>query len=367
MKYIIPISILLLILAVCIPLLTIDVSPAAEVAQSEETDQASAAGEEEPSVQVETEADAQTETETETEAVTSVADPASPEELLDKSMTISVLLDGEVFELTMYDYLTGVVAAEMPVSFEAEALKAQAVAARTYTFYKKLVSSGANHQNADVCGDYTCCSAYKSDAALREQWGEDYETNLEIITTAVRETDGVVMTYEDKPILAAFHSSSSGKTEASADIWGAVPYLQSVKTFEDEETVPNYYSAVELTYDEFKGIFLRSYPNAALDGVDTQSWITDVVRSKTGRITSIIIGGITLSGANFRNLYSLRSTNIEIEYGELGLKLTAKGYGHGVGMSQYGANYLASMGLDYNYILIWYYAGVALTAADTLR
>lgn len=363
MKYIIPISILLLLLAIFIPLFTIGVSPSAGSTQSAETGQISGTGEDASGGQEGT----VTDTAAETGSGTAGTDAASSADLLDKSMTITVLLNDEVIEMTLYDYLTGVVAAEMPVTFEAEALKTQAVAARTYTMYKKLVSPSTNHPDADVCGSYTCCSAYSPDTALREQWGEDYEANLDIITTAVRETDGVILTYNEEPILAAFHSSSSGKTEASADIWGDVPYLQSVKTFEDEETVPNFYSAVELTYDEFKDTFLGSYPEAVLDGADTQNWITDIVRSQTGRITSIIIGGVTLSGVDFRNLYSLRSTNIEIEYGELGLTLTAKGYGHGVGMSQYGANYLASMGLDYAHILTWYYTGVTLTAFDTIQ
>lgn len=372
MKYIIPISIILLILAFFLPLLTIDKIPSAEdVSQAERVavNFADGAGpieimEEPPETEVSVADEAAVAEPTPSDTPATSAPPASD---LDKSTVLSVLLNNEISEIAMSDYLIGVVAAEMPVSFSAEALKTQAVAARTYIMYKKLVAPSANHAGADVCGEYSCCSAYSSDAALREKWGANYEANIGIITTAVRETDGIIMAYNGEPILAAFHSSSSGQTEASADIWGDVPYLQSVKTYENSANVPNFYTAVQLTYEEFKETVLRSYPGAALGGAETAStWITDIVRSQSGRISSLTIGGVTISGADFRKLFSLRSTNIEFEHGALGLKMTTKGYGHGVGMSQFGADYFSSQGHDYAYILQWYYPGAVLTTVDSL-
>lgn len=286
---------------------------------------------------------------------------------LDASLTISVLLDGQSVEMTMLEYLKGVISAEMPVTFQSEALKAQAVAARTYTLYKKLVSPSTKHPNADVCGDYTCCKAYSSESVLRERWGADYDTNIAIITAAIADTDGQIITYENKPILAVFHSSSAGTTEASADLWNDVPYLQSVKTFEDEGTVPNYYTGVEMTYDEFKSAFSSAYPQADFSQDNPEDWIVDITRSDSGRITGLTVAGVKISGADFRSLFSLRSTAIDFEFGETGITLKTQGYGHGVGMSQYGANYLAAMGLDCAHILSWYYTGVTLTTFETLQ
>lgn len=357
MKKIIPISILVLILAVLLPVLISGLSQPETDPSSDQTDQNTAeyTTDNHPS---------QTDTQPQESASEITLDSSA--DSLDKSLAITVLIDGQVVEMTMFDYLRGVISAEMPITFEHEALKAQAVAARTYTLYKKLVSPSTNHPEANVCGDYTCCKAYISDDALREKWGGDYDSNIAIIISAISETDGQTLTYDNQPILAAFHSSSSGNTEASADIWGDVPYLQSVKTFEDADTVPNYFTAVEMTYDEFKSTFTASYSQADFSSDDPQSWITDVTRSSGNRITALTVAGVTVPGADFRTLFSLRSTAIDFGYGDNGISLTTQGYGHGVGMSQYGANYLASMGLDCAHILLWYYTGVTMVTFDQL-
>ena len=341
MKRIVPISIVLLIFAIALPLIVFRSSSEPEEAEVTEDP---------------TEA-----------AVTPQAnfDFSAVAGEMDKSLTVTVWLDEAVCEMSMYEYLVGVVSAEMPVSFEPEALKAQAVAARTYTLYKMLGAANSNHPDAYVCGDYTCCKAYSSQAALQEHWGEDYSSNMAIIAAAVSETDGMCIVYENAPILAAFHSSSAGHTEASGNIWGDLPYLQSVQTFETDENVPTFYSAVTLTYDEFKETILAAYDTAVLEG-EYSTWITDIVRSDSNRITSINVGGVVITGAEFRSLFSLRSTNIEIEFIDEGLTLSIEGYGHGVGMSQYGANVLAQVGLGYEQILTWYYTGVSLATMDTV-
>lgn len=383
LKIIIPISVVALALAIFIPLFAL-----AQSGDNEEEPE-----EDEVAQEVTPEGEQEEEPQDEAEEVSSVTDvePSPEEEIspdedvywqeveegemelelfeanaeLDKTTTIRVLLNGAVIEMSLYDYLIGVVSAEMPTSFEPEALKAQAVAARTYTLYKKYISS--NHTNADVCGDHTCCKAYSSDDTLRSHWGSDYESNHSIIETAVNESGGEIMAYNNEPILAVFHSSSSGYTESSANVWGGdMPYLQSVKSYENESAVPNYYSSVELTYSEFKSTFLASYPNASLNDDDKGSWITNISRSQSGRITTLTIGGVTIKGTTLRTLFSLRSTAITIDMGGSGIKLSTKGYGHGVGLSQYGANSMAANGSTYRDILTWYYTGSTLTTLDTL-
>lgn len=353
MKKIIPISILVLILAVLLPILISAISQSDSEPSSDQTAQ-------------DTEASSAESQSPQTDDKSSITLDTDAD-CLDKSLTITVSIDGQVVELSMFDYLRGVISAEMPITFEHEALKAQAVAARTYTLYKKLISPSTTHPDSDVCGDYNCCKAYTSDDALREKWGDDYETNMATIISAITETDGQTLTYENEPILAVFHSSSSGNTEASADIWGGeMPYLQSVKTFEDGDTVPNYFTSVQMTLDEFKSTFTAAYPQASFTSPDPQSWIADVARSDSGRITALTVAGVTISGSDFRTVFSLRSTSINFEYGDGSITLTTQGFGHGVGMSQYGANYLASMGLGYADILSWYYTGVAMVTFDQI-
>jgi stage II sporulation protein D len=193
----------------------------------------------------------------------------------------------------MYDYLGGVVAAEMPASFEPEALKAQAVAARTYTYYK--MRNGSNHDDADVCDDCNCCKAYLSPERLKERWKDTYDFNMEIISSAVSETDGLCVMYEHAPILAAFHSSSSGYTEDSANVWSTpLPYLVSVESPEGEASVPNYYSELAVSFEELKSTVKAAYPDAVFEG-EPENWLNNAVYSDSGRIVSIEAGGVGMT------------------------------------------------------------------------
>ncbi len=279
----------------------------------------------------------------------------------DSSLIIKVLIDDEVVELTMYEHLVGVVAAEMPASFEAEALKAQAVAARTYTLYRMLEEPSARHTQADVCSDVTCCKAYISTEVRKEKWGENFEEYSAKIENAVAETDGICLVYEDRPIFAAFHSSSAGYTENSENVFNkSLPYLQSVFSPETEEVVPNYITNVEIAFSDFRETVKAAYGEAVFTD-NPEDWITDVERSFCGRIVSLKVGGVCLTGTEFRFLFSLRSAAIDIACKENSFELTVTGYGHGVGMSQYGANALAAGGSGFEEILKWYYTD-AITA-----
>ena len=180
----------------------------------------------------------------------------------DEGKTLKVLNNGTVQELDLRAYLTGVVRAEMPASFEPEALKAQAVAARTYTLYK--ISFGGNHGGqADLCTDPACCQAYLEETRARENWGDHADAYEAKVAQAVADTDGQVVLYQGEPILAAFHSSSAGRTRTSGAVWQKeLPYLQPVDSWEPTGMIPNYYSRAEIPAEEVKQKVLAAYPNA---------------------------------------------------------------------------------------------------------
>ena len=277
----------------------------------------------------------------------------APAPKTDAETVITVLTDGEPREVTMADYLPGVVAAEMPASFEPEALKAQAVAARTYILDRAAHPPDA-HKSAAVCSDPACCCAYLSDEALRENWGGDYRKNLRRIRSAVRETDGQTLRYEGEPIRAVFHSSSGGKTEASAALWGEVPYLVSVSSPETAADVPGFETTVTVSAADAAQALGVTLPE------DAAQWLGETRRDEAGRVETIVIGGRTLSGAEARSLFSLRSTNFTVEVLGGAIVFHVTGSGHGVGMSQYGANVMARQGALYAEILAQYYPGTTL-------
>ena len=247
----------------------------------------------------------------------------------DHTRTLRVLHGGAVEEMTMDEYLLGVLRAEMPASFELEALKAQAVAARTYTLHKMAQGAIARHPDADACDDITCCKAYETaeDAAAGE------------------------------PVLAVFFSSAAGHTQGAGEVWQTdLPYLQSVDSPEDDSLVPNYYSVVTFTAQEFRDRFLAIYPAAKLDG-DVGSFLTDITRNDAGFVSTLRVGGVTVRGNELRTILGLRSPSFTVEVSGDTLTFHVTGYGHGVGMSQYGANAMAKEGYSCEEILEHYFTG----------
>ena len=280
------------------------------------------------------------------------------ERLADSQRQVSVLLGNEVRVLPLNEYLYGVVSGEMPASFPAEALRAQAVAARTYTLYKQAHSSSA-HPQAQVCASSSCCKAFSSQETLRSRWGEDYEANAARIAEAVDSTDGLVMTYDSMPILAVFHSTSSGQTERSADIWGGdLPYLQSVDS-PGETEAPRYSATIELTAAECKKLLLAKWPKLKLSS-SAAKWFGESERSEAGGVLHLTVGDRTVTGGEVRKLFGLNSTNFTISANKKSVTITTKGYGHGVGLSQYGARAMALEGYGFEEILSWYYTGAEL-------
>ena len=263
--------------------------------------------------------------------------------------------DGTVAELTMADYLFGVVAAEMPAAFEPEALKAQACAARTYTAGKQLRGVQA-HPEADVCTDVNCCQAYVTRETAEKRWGVSAGTYAEKIETALAETDGLGVLYQGAPIQAVFFSSAPGRTVDAVEVWGSsVDYLKSVESPEGEE-VPNYHSQVVLTAEQVRQAVLAAYPGADLSG-DPSSWFGTPAANQGGTVSSILVGGVTLTGGQVRTLFGLRSACFTVAWDGTNFTFSVTGYGHGVGMSQYGANAMAKAGSGFREILTWYYTG----------
>lgn len=273
----------------------------------------------------------------------------------DSARMLRVLISGTVQTMDMGTYLVGVVRAEMPAVFEMEALKAQAVAARTYTIHKIENGGSDNHPDADACDDINCCKAYMDSSAAAENWGDDAAVYEEKIRAAVRDTDGECLLYEGAPVLAVFHSSSAGATMDAASVWSeSLPYLVSVPSPESGETVPNYYSTGTFTITTLKNLLQTELPEADLSGSPTD-WFTNVRQTPGGSVTSLDVGGTEVSGNRFRTILGLRSPAFTISFEGDSVIFSVTGYGHGVGMSQYGANVLAADGMDYREILAWYY------------
>jgi len=282
---------------------------------------------------------------------------AKKSEIYDK-ISVYIAAEDRVSEMDMSQYLKEAVSAEMPAEFELEALKAQATAARTYLVNRKRAENEQakkDHKGADICTDSTHCKAWISEAERRKSWGEDKADEYwNKISEAVESTAGVLITYNDTPISAVFHSTSSGFTENARDVWGGdVPYLVSVES-KGEENSPRYTSSLTLSVDEFKATCEKNIQ--ALDW--SKGLIGNIERSEAGGIKTIEIGGVKIKGSELRTIFSLRSTNAELSESDGNIEINVIGFGHGVGMSQYGANYLASQGMGYVDILKTYYTGV---------
>ena len=269
---------------------------------------------------------------------------------------IRVLNGDAVLTLPLEEYLVGVVAAEMPAAFEPEALRAQAVAARTYTLY---CARTGRHAQADVCTDYGCCQAWRSEDELRESWGEDFGERLARIRSAVEVTAGETLSYGGEPALAVFHSSSPGSTEESAQIWNALPYLVSVSSPETARDVPGFVSELRCAPLDFRDVILSACPEADFSGPE-EGWIGPAERDASGRVAFQELGGVAIPGKELRALFSLRSTAFSLSYEDGVFLFTVTGFGHGVGMSQYGAMVMARDGADYREILSHYSPGTEL-------
>lgn len=271
------------------------------------------------------------------------SEPQEAQYVGDWDQTVSVTVDGSPETMTLHDYLTGVLMGEMPASYELEALKAQAVAARTYTLHR-LAGGGT------LSDDPSVCQAFIPLEQAQDKLGGDWETLLEKLHQAVEETDGQVLTYNGQLISATYFSGSGGKTESAQAVWGSdIPYLVSVES-PGEETTSDYESTVTVPLSEFLNTLEITAPTVSSvsyttgDGVDT-----------------IVIDGKAFTGLQLRSAFQLRSTRFQMTITEDAVTFDVLGNGHRVGMSQCGAEAMAQSGYSYQDILLWYYTGVTLT------
>lgn len=254
----------------------------------------------------------------------------------------------EVWELD--EYLVGVVLAEMPASFELEALKAQSVAARTFAW--KANVTGGKHGDGSVCVDSGCCQAHLSPEDYLEKTGN--QEGLNKVIDAVYATSGQVLTYQGELIEATYFSCSGGSTEDAQAVWGGeVPYLQAVDS-PGEESAAWFRDKVTFTFKRFQQILGRELEDHPSD------WFGQVSYTAGGGVAAMEIGGETYTGTDLRSLLGLRSTAFSVTVGK-DITITTRGYGHRVGMSQYGADAMAVAGHTYREILAHYYVGTEIT------
>ena len=256
---------------------------------------------------------------------------------------------GNLRQMPMDEYLVGVVLAEMPADFDSEALKAQAVVARTYT--RRRMDSG-KHDGAAVCMDSGCCQGWRSPESYLDEGGR--QASIDKVRRAVADTDGAVLCYDGKLIDATYFSCSGGSTEDAVAVWGQdVPYLQAVKS-PGEEDAPRYSDSVTFTAAELAqrlGIENRG---------DPAGWFSDVTYTDGGGVESLSVRGKSFTGTQLRSKLGLRSTAFSVEVQGEKIVITTRGFGHRVGMSQYGAQAMAERGADYEQILSHYYTGAEL-------
>ncbi len=269
---------------------------------------------------------------------------------------------GEIEKLKIDEYLYGVVSAEMPVNYELEALKAQAVAARTYTVYQ-ISNNKGKHGDADICDDSSCCQAWISKDDRMKKWNENQrDNNWNKIVKAVNSTAGQIITYKGKAINAFFHSNSGGKTEIASNVWIGgkdLPYLQSVET-SGEDGYTQYNSEVIISKNDLLEKIKKEYKDIKIDFNEKES-IKILEYTESGRVKNVRFGNTELAGTKVRSMLNLKSTNFSIKIENDNIIFTVIGYGHGVGMSQTGADSMAKQGKNYEEILKHFYTGIEIT------
>ena len=275
--------------------------------------------------------------------------------------TIDVMMSktGSVKTLKMREYVIGSLSGEMSASYHKEALKAQAVACYTFALY---VASREEKrpEGAEISDDSTVYQSYIDENARKKKWGDDFEKNEKIMSEAVDEVFGQYLEYDGKPAMAAYHAMCSGKTESAANVWGkSVSYLKSTVSSGDK-LAPNYETCQKVSADEFKRILFKKGLTYGDYPTDASKWVGDIERYDSGVVKYVDICGKKISGTDMRSLFSLKSADFDISFADGGFTFTCRGNGHFVGMSQYGADYMARQGSSYDEILNHYYPGTVL-------
>ena len=285
--------------------------------------------------------------------------------LSDKEIRVYVEKEKKVVTMDLEEYIIRVVSAEMPASYEIEALKAQACAARTFALSRMQNGGCSKAQNAQVCTNSNHCQAYISPEDMKKNWGSDYDTKFNKVKKAVEETKGKIITYHDIPISALYHSTSGGYTENSEDVFvSAKPYLRSVVSGGEEPYAPRFYGQVKIPYGEFISKLKSFNKNIQMTEGNIEKKITDIQRTNTNRVAQLKADGQVITGRELRGLFDLNSTNFKISFENKHVVFDTIGFGHGVGMSQTGANAMAKKGAKFDEILKHYYTGVSIVIAN---
>lgn len=295
-----------------------------------------------------------------------ISDTASDTSEPEADQAVFKVLDTEadvIYTFNERDFVLYTVAAEMLPTYHVEALKAQAVATYTYYCYqreRRRENPDPELKGADFSDVPSTFPALYSPDGLKERWGGQYDAYLEKVAGAVDEVLGKHMLYEGKDIFAAYHSTSSGTTESAETVWGKdYPYLQPVSSPGDKLS-PDYQSDVSFTPEQFAEAMNAHISGLTLEG-DAAGWITgSPTLSDSGTVTAITIGGVELTGKQVREALDLRSACFTVEYKDGSFVFAVHGYGHGVGMSQYGADYMARQGATWEEILNHYYTGITI-------
>lgn len=280
---------------------------------------------------------------------------------------------GKTQQMDLEEYIKGVVAREMPADFDIEALKAQAIAARTFAFGRMTgvyQSKPGVHDGVCICTDPAHCQAWVSKDSIMKQWGIFFSArNWNKINKAVTDTKGIIVTYDGRIANTLFHSNSGGMTENSEEVWEgiSVPYLRSVVS-SGEEGSNDYKAVVLIKSTDFINSLKNRYPDIKLNRQNLLSNIKILDYTQGKRVKTIKTGNITIKGTEFRSIFNLHSANFKIEKAdEDTLRITTLGNGHGVGMSQWGADSLAKKGGTFEEILKYYYTGIELTTIEDFR
>lgn len=281
-----------------------------------------------------------------------------------KADTVKVYISSEnkVVEMKLEDYLPGVLSGEMPAGFEIEALKAQAVAARTFALahMKSLGGSGCSKgQGADLC-DTVHCQVYKSKEQKLKEWPENERTELwNKILNAVKATEGQVLIYNGELVMRPqYFSASAGRTEDAEAVFGSgAPYLKSVVSPGEEIAGDSYKKVYKYTYKDLTNIINKEFPAAKVNAVNLHKQLEILEASTVGTVTKLKVGSTTITGSEFRFALELHSANFKFNFNKDAVEIQCLGYGHQVGMSQWGANVMAKKGDNYVQILTHYYQG----------
>lgn len=277
-----------------------------------------------------------------------------PEETESESVKVLATASGQVTELSLREYLIDSVAAEIGGAAEAEAIKAQAIACHTLLLYKKA------HKDASLGEADISDISHKllTTAEQQEKWGDNYQAYREKTEKCIEEVENKILCFDGEPIMATFFSISNGKTENAENVWGkAVPYLVSVDS-PDDKLAADFSSVVSVSAEEFKKALSDK---GATPGEKKEKWIGDTVLNSTGTVKSITLCGKEFSGTEIRSIFSLKSATFSVKYEDGKFVFTVSGYGHGVGMSQYGANEMAKKGNTYDEILTHYYKNAVIS------